>query len=634
MPPPSRPPSLPLFGRARTQAAREAPLLPPAKAPSPRPAPQPVPPAALPAAPPPAPPAGDAPSAVAAPRPAPDPARAEPKAAPPPTPPQAPRLLAPTPIGPARPAPLPARPASPAPGPTAPRPEAPRWGQPGAGPSQPGKPPAPPAAPREPAAWQRHLASLPRRLGRGVAAGRAWLHDRALPSARRAPEAFREAWRRHRPSGPDWAAKALRGVTYGGAILLAGSLLLASLPPILSDTSTRAVVNAPVVLVTAPIDGELDKLLAEPGDPVAHGEVMARIRNDRLDRSTLIGLENQTHGTRISLQGLRERIEVLSNWLESLDRTIEIQRDFALRVASEVEREARAKAASAAATLAEMSTLVARQRRLLEAGVVSREVLQIALLRERAAQEDLLAAQAALARREAERRSIELGSYAGETQGALGSLIERRRDASLELSRLRVDEVQLTNNLNALSGQTWSEAARLARLLDAEVPAPSNGHVLRAFASPGQRINAGDTIAGTVECRSAFVVGIFSVRQAHRLAVGARVVLEAEGWSEARFGHVRQVLPRTTDRVDTGYAVPFPPMERREMYVLIDIEPGSHPRTARDARGRPSVPCDIGRWVSVEIEGGFVSGLASAALRLSRQGLAMLFGQARGASGG
>ncbi len=115
-------------------------------------------------------------------------------------------------------------------------------------------------------------------------------------------------------------------------MLLAGSLLLASLPPILSDTSTRAVVNAPVVLVTAPIDGELDKLLAEPGDPVAHGEVMARMRNDRLDRSTLIGLENQTQGTRISLQGLRERIEVLSDWLESLDRTIDVQRDFALRV--------------------------------------------------------------------------------------------------------------------------------------------------------------------------------------------------------------------------------------------------------------------------------------------------------------
>ncbi|MEI6158827.1 MAG: HlyD family efflux transporter periplasmic adaptor subunit [Roseococcus sp.] len=437
------------------------------------------------------------------------------------------------------------------------------------------------------------------------------------------------SWGRHGFQGAHWAGNALRAVTYGGAIVLAGSLLLASLPPILSDTSTRAVLNAPVVLVTAPIDGELDKLLAEPGDPVANGEVMARMRNDRLDRSTLIGLENQTHSTRISLQGLRERIEVLSNWLSTLDQAVTVQRDFALNVAREVEREARAKAASAAATLGEQTTLVARQRRLLEAGVVSREVLQIALLRERAAQEDLLAAQATLGRREAERRSIELGSYAGETQGALGSLIERRRDAALELSRLRVDEAQLTNNINALSSQTAAETARLARLLDAEVPAPSAGHVLRAFASPGQRLNAGDTIAGTVECRSAFVVGIFSVRQAYRLAVGATVVVEAEGWPEARFGNVRQVLPRTTDRVDTGYAVPFPPMERREMYVLIDLEPAPPLRAARGGRGRPPVPCDIGRWVSVEIQGGFVGGLASAALRFSRQALATLFGPAR-----
>lgn len=441
------------------------------------------------------------------------------------------------------------------------------------------------------------------------------------------------AWRRHGLGGPNWAGNALRGVTYCGAILLAGSLLLASLPPILSDTSTRAVVNAPVVLVTAPIDGELDKLLAEPGDPVANGEVMARMRNDRLDRSTLIGLENQTQGTRISLQGLRERTEVLSNWLASLDSNIGVQREFALSVSTEVEREARAKAASAAASLAEQSTLVARQRRLLEAGVVSREVLHIALLRERAAQEELLAARATLARREAERRSIELGSYAGDTQGALGSLIERRRDAALELSRLGVDLSQISNNLNALTAQTASETARLARLLDAEVPAPSAGHVLRAFASPGQRLNAGDTIAGTVECRSAFVVGIFSVRQAHRLAVGARVVVEAEGWPQTRYGHIRQVLPRTTDRVDIGYAVPFPPMERREMYALIDLEPAPPDRLARGLRGRPAVPCDIGRWVSVEIEGGLISGFASAALRFSRSTLAMIFGPARAAPG-
>jgi multidrug resistance efflux pump len=458
----------------------------------------------------------------------------------------------------------------------------------------------------------------------------AWLRARPW---RDLGAALREGWRRHGLGGPEWAGNALRGVTYGGAILLAGSLLLASLPPILADTSTRAVVNAPVVLVTAPIDGELDKLLAEPGDPVGSGEVIARMRNDRLDRSTLIGLENQTQGTRISLNGLRERITVLTNWVNTLDRSIALQREVALNVVREVESEARAKAASAAATLAEQSALVARQRRLLDAGVVTREVLVIAQHRERAAQEDMLAAQATLARREAERRSIEAGSYAGESQSALGALIERRRDAELELSRLRVDEAQLNNNLNALSAQTASETARLARLLDADVPAPSNSHVLRAFASPGQRLNAGDTIAGTVECRNAFVVGIFSVRQAHRLAVGAPVVVEADGWSAARTGWVRQVLPRTTDLVDTNYAVPFPPMERREMYVMIDLDPATPLRGVREGRGRPAVPCDIGRWVSVEIEGGVFAGLASAALRFSRHALAMIFGQARATPG-
>jgi hypothetical protein len=54
--------------------------------------------------------------------------------------------------------------------------------------------------------------------------------------------------------------------------------------------------------------------------------------------------------------------------------------------------------------------------------VVNWDVPQIAPLRERAAQEEPLAAQAALARREAVRRSIELGSHDADIQGALGSL--------------------------------------------------------------------------------------------------------------------------------------------------------------------------------------------------------------------
>ena len=58
-------------------------------------------------------------------------------------------------------------------------------------------------------------------------------------------------------------------------ILRVSSLVVASIlsllmittvvPPIVADQSDRAVVNAPITLLTSPIDGEIDSLAATPG---------------------------------------------------------------------------------------------------------------------------------------------------------------------------------------------------------------------------------------------------------------------------------------------------------------------------------------------------------------------------------
>ena len=426
----------------------------------------------------------------------------------------------------------------------------------------------------------------------------------------------------------DWPAWTLRAVTYSGAILLAGSLLLATLPPLLSDTSTRAVVNAPINLVTAPIDGELERLTVQPGEAIGSGQALATLRNERLDRSTLIGLQNQTSGTRVSLAGVEQRLAIAETWVITLDTALATHRDHAMRMAQEAEREARARAASIAAQLAEQSAIASRQRLLYERGVVTESVPRIAALRERGAREELIAAQATLARRSAERRAIENGSYVGDGQGALGALVERKRDTLLDINRMRVEREQLRSSLAALEAQTAVEEARFAQARTAEAVAATGGRVLRAFASPGQRVAAGDTIAGTVECGRAFVVAIFSVRQAHRLPIGTRVRMETDGWAEKRRGFVAQVMPRTTDRVDTGYAVPFPPMERREMYVLIDFDDMSPRRWSRgyESAASPSVPCDIGRWVNVEIEGDGLAEATLSAWRFTRRLVASMFG--------
>jgi hypothetical protein len=85
-------------------------------------------------------------------------------------------------------------------------------------------------------------------------------------------DASRSDAKRRSGSGPPhdleprrWHPAILRVSGLGVAGLLSTLMLTAVLPPLVADQSDRAVVNAPVTLLTAPINGEVEQLTARPG---------------------------------------------------------------------------------------------------------------------------------------------------------------------------------------------------------------------------------------------------------------------------------------------------------------------------------------------------------------------------------
>jgi multidrug resistance efflux pump len=106
------------------------------------------------------------------------------------------------------------------------------------------------------------------------------------------------------------------------ASLLSLLLINAVVPPIVADQSDRAVVNAPVTLLTSPIDGEIDALTVSPGRAVEAGDSLARISNVRLDRGTLISLEEKAADAREKLAATRAKKDSDRVYLKSLDSEI------------------------------------------------------------------------------------------------------------------------------------------------------------------------------------------------------------------------------------------------------------------------------------------------------------------------
>src|ERR1700681_2892602 len=110
------------------------------------------------------------------------------------------------------------------------------------------------------------------------------------------------------------------------SLVVAGilSLLLinAVVPPIVADQSDRAVVNAPVTLLTSPIDGEIDSLAISPGHTVEAGDSLAQISHVRLDRATLISLEEKAAEAREKLAAAQANKESDRAYLRMIDSEI------------------------------------------------------------------------------------------------------------------------------------------------------------------------------------------------------------------------------------------------------------------------------------------------------------------------
>jgi hypothetical protein len=130
------------------------------------------------------------------------------------------------------------------------------------------------------------------------------------------------------------------------------------------------------------------------------------------------------------------------------------------------------------------------------------------------------------------------------------------------------------------------------------VTASTPGTILTLGVAPGRRVNAGDAIASLVDCDKRFVAAIFSYRQSQSMKVGTRVRIDN---ADFKSGIVEAILPKTTDKVDERYAVPFPQTERRELYAI--IAPDEHDGEVMNAKpaavSSETTPCTVGQWVTV-----------------------------------
>jgi multidrug resistance efflux pump len=398
----------------------------------------------------------------------------------------------------------------------------------------------------------------------------------------------------------------LRVSAVGVAGILSALMVTAVIPPVVADQSDRAVVDAPVELLTAPIGGEIGALNANPGSNVRSGDRLAQIANPRLDRTTLISLEERASDAREKLDATRANRQSDRSYVDSLDSEIKSQvAQLKAQLQSQID-ELRARVAQSNAMSGEKKALVDRQNRMVARDAASIEMLKPTEQQYSAALHDTDAQNAKLNQKTSQLNALNSGIYVGEDLVALNTLAQKRRDIDLDARRMEIEEKQQSSILADLQHLIDAERQRLASLAAADVVSAGQGKVLTVGAEIGRHVSAGDTIASVVNCDKRFVVAIFSYRQGESMTPGTRVRIDGGSFHS---GVVSAVLPKTSDKVDERFAVPFPQTERRELYVMVTPDaPDVH--NAVDSGSVATPACTVGQWVTVTRDNGIVPSMS------------------------
>ena len=378
--------------------------------------------------------------------------------------------------------------------------------------------------------------------------------------------------------------------------VLAGIALLAiglwSLGPQLVFRVTReARINARVIPVHAPIEGQIVVAPPAPGTPLARGDIATVIANPALDRGRYEQLVTERAMLAARIDAADRQLVELADLRREFDERLERFRVTNLQRSELRIREAQAALEVAASVATERHDEFERKRNLGSDGVASPAAVLSA--RRAAEQADV---EATRLRITAERLAHEHAALAE------GVLVGEERD-DVPYSQQRVDEIRLraveivarrredAARLAALNQAIVAENQRLDRLARAEVRVPSTGILWQSLVVQGTSVGPTTELFTLIDCTELVVTAKYSERYFESILPGqrARVQLLGGGNLEAVVESVRGL--------DVSSA------EDRLAARMVDLADGEFLVTLRldsaKLRDRKAAFCQVGRSVEV-----------------------------------
>jgi multidrug resistance efflux pump len=306
-------------------------------------------------------------------------------------------------------------------------------------------------------------------------------------------------------------------------LALVAAVGYAPLQRMMQTSSVEAIVNARVITLRSPIEGEV-----QPGPDVrvsgaalAAGDVLFRVVDPRADRGRVDDLSRQLAQARDERPRLAARLESARALLADLS-----EQTRAFGAARIRQLEARHDALTADAAAAHARTLDAaatleRANRLTAQGAGTAVQASLAKRDADVAAQNEISAKGLIAVNDVELASARRGVFVGDSYNDRPTSAQRADD----LRQQMVDFEQALNEsdrrIARLSQDVADEQAHYAALSSAAIVAPAKGSVWEVLTAPGEQVRRGQELVRVLDCGGALVNATVSESVYNRLHIGS-----------------------------------------------------------------------------------------------------------------
>ena len=360
-------------------------------------------------------------------------------------------------------------------------------------------------------------------------------------------------------------------------------------PYVVSDISTQAVVNAPIVRLKAAVDGTVPNL------PV-NGYFLDRAQNVLMvepssDTGEVAQLRADAELAGATLRLARRQLGELGREEAKLGARAGV---FAAATTARMEHELRGAAAAVRACEAEGAERIAalsRAKRLVATGFVSSAGLERAEAAAAATDSECAARQARLDTLRVTRSAAHRGVYLADSYNDAPYAVQQADRLMLERQELE--------KLAADAEARQAEALRRLHEVEARTryAVPAGMLVWSTVASPGAALRAGEPVLDLVDCRRRFVEVAMPERRAEAIRPGepARVrLIGSNSWMEGRVTRVIGSAGRRNEDLFAATTSSLPDADE----IVVEV---SLPTTAPED-ATPRRRCEVGRLAEVRFD--------------------------------